>query len=58
MEEAIGVLIGIVIIGFLILFWTCMFTKQDIKFMNNDVSRLEKTIDRLQDDIREIRYKK
>ena len=62
MQETIGILIGIVIIGFFVLFWICLFTKQDIKFMNKDISRLEKSIersiDKLQKDIIEIRYKK
>ena len=58
MQEALGVLIGIVMIGFFILFWTCMFTKQDIKFMHNDIHRIEKNINRLDADVRDIKYKK
>lgn len=57
MEDALHILIGIVVIGFFILFWLLMFTRQDLKFMSQDQKRTEKTIDKIEDIVDRINFK-
>lgn len=58
MSEAIGVIIGIVVMQILIIFWMFMFTRQDIRFLRNDVERLQDSVRRMQNDITEVKWRK
>jgi hypothetical protein len=58
MEDMLGILCLIVISGFFLTFFMLIFMRQDIKFLKNDIQRLQKMIERQQSDLIEIRYKR
>lgn len=57
MQSDLHVLIGTTVIGFFIIFWLVMFTKQDIKFLNKDIERLQKTCYSIERDLTVLKYK-
>ncbi len=57
MQQDFGILVGITVFGFFILFWLLVFTKQDIRFLNDDVKRLTKTIDKIESNVCDMKHK-